>query len=140
MKENELRIGNYVSVTPHNEYDILQINQSELGSLIMMNTWERINQIPLTEEWLLRFGYELWDEKIVVNEYESYKRYVNYNLLGTSNHEVHIITSTYGNTNHVEYATSIDKDQRQYNWRMDYVHDLQNATFKETGIELTLKN
>lgn len=97
-----------------------------------------VKPIRLTEEWLIKFNYENWGITIS-NEYESYKRFVLHNFLSTSNHEVHIITSTYGGTNHIEYVTSIDENERQYNGRMEFVHDLQNAVYKETNKELSIK-
>ena len=49
MEEKELRIGNYVNI----EDTILRIDLQELyyNSSLM-------NPIPLTEEWLLKFGFE----------------------------------------------------------------------------------
>lgn len=49
MNEEELRIGNYVNI----EDTILRVDLQELyyNSSLM-------NPIPLTEEWLLKFGFE----------------------------------------------------------------------------------
>lgn len=55
--KNELMIGNYVSVTPHGKHDIMQLKEKDLENLIIFNTWDRIKPIPLTEEWLTKFGF-----------------------------------------------------------------------------------
>ena len=155
MKAHELRVGNIVrGIVKKRTRTIITADKIIVDSILDLgryggkinhhhDTWlldlENIQPIELTEEWLKDFGYENWGIE-TVNEYEKYQRFVKYNFVdGTSNHEVHIITSTYGDTNHIEYVTSIDKDERQYNGRMEFVHDLQNAVYKETGKELEYK-
>jgi hypothetical protein len=95
--------------------------------------------IPLTEEWLLKFGFENWGlGSLFNNKYESYNRYVLFNVLdGTSNFEIHYIKSTYGNTEDYEFVISCDEDER-LNWGSDikHVHQLQNLYFALTGEEL----
>ena len=49
MEEKELRIGNYVNI----EDTILSIDLQELYYNLSLMT-----PIPLTEEWLLKFGFE----------------------------------------------------------------------------------
>ncbi len=143
MKTSELRIGNCIKYG-NNPCIVKGINTDNFISCVWNNKdsiiWGEpvmdFEPFPLSEECLLEFGYEDWGV-VISNEHESYKRFVLHNFVdGTSNHEVHIITSTYGNTHHVEYVTSIDEDERQYNGRMEFVHDLQNAVYKETNIEL----
>lgn len=146
MKVTELRIGNLINL--YDDFNSQITGFTETGNVWFVKnpeynecSWHvsRLKPIELTEEQLIRFGYEDWGV-VISNEYESYKRFVLHNFLGASNHEVHIITSTYGNTNYIEYVTSIDNDERQYSGRMEFVHDLQNAVYKETGIELELCN
>lgn len=96
-----------------------------------------LEPIPLTEEWLLKLGYEFLGV-VESNQYESYKRYRIHNFIGDESIEVHIITSNYGGVKEVEYVTSIGVHARQYNGELKYVHQLQNAVFKETGKELTI--
>jgi hypothetical protein len=48
---NEIRQGNYVSITPFkNENDIIQLNEEEIERLYIFKNWDRIKPIPLTEE------------------------------------------------------------------------------------------
>lgn len=97
---------------------------------------EDCQPIPLTEEWLKKAGFENWGTK-VCNEYEKYERWVLHNIIdGTSNFEVHIITSIYGGRNDEQICFSIDNDERQYIHETDFVHNLQNAFKQATGFEL----
>lgn len=149
MKVEELRIGNYIffdgkictlnSITQHfNNGPYLFCVQCETGMFTYIDS-EDIEPIPITEDILLKLGFDKWDNK-KLNEFEYYQRFVMYNMIGgTSNYEMHKIHSSYGGEKETEYVTSIDSDERQYNWRMEYLHDLQNACFKETGEELKLK-
>ena len=89
----------------------------------------------------MKLGFEMWGV-IEVNEFESYKRYVLHNVVdGTSNYEVHIITSTYGNGNDkdIQICYSIDNDERQRIEETDYIHNLQNAYYLATSNKLTFK-
>jgi len=56
MKSNELRIGNYYD----NNGRIMTITPSVIQDVFES---ERVwcKQIPLTEEWLLKFGFNGWD-------------------------------------------------------------------------------
>ena len=74
MTANEVRIGNLLSV---GNYDVKVVEIHHLGVQVCdleetQDTWElfsdRIKPIPLTEEWLLKFGFticenEAWYEK-----------------------------------------------------------------------------
>ena len=56
MKVNDLRIGNYVKSKRHDLDVVTQVGKS--------NVWGKFNEdifpmpMPLTEEWLLKFGFE----------------------------------------------------------------------------------
>ena len=117
MKANELRIGNLVL----NDDSIEEVTLQHLDLLVHDNTY--FKPIPLTEEWLLKFGFEnLGEIKEVSN------RYVLFNVIdGTSNFELY----EYGN----EYDACID-DNSIYIHELKYVHQLQNLYFALTGKEL----
>ena len=149
MKANELRVGNYLFC--HRYLSIVQgVNSEVVIVLKCLNTLKviefgsnEIKPIPITEEWLLKFGFDNWGLGTQWNnEFESYVRYVRHNDLdGTSNFEIHYIKSTYGNSEHYQYFISCDEDDR-LNWGEDieYIHQLQNLYFALTGKELTIKN
>lgn len=113
MKANELRIGNYVDLGGMR--NLYQITDEILGCL-------NLNPIPLTEEWLLRMGFEKKED------------------------DLFIIKLTYNN-NSIKYS----KDYQTWVYYKDdndagcnsiadcqYVHELQNLYFALTKKELTI--
>ena len=136
MKPQELRIGNYVNFKDRNDIlfcEVIGIDKSgyihvvrNFNDSIQDDQPEVINDITpirLTEEWLIKFGFEkivntpiapIWDENIEYS-YEGYRfaqdMYGKWFLLGYS-----------WNTNH-----------------FGYVHQLQNLYFTLTGEELIIK-
>lgn len=109
---NELRIGNLVTykgkvvdVGIHTFHDLM------LG---LSDAWEYA-PIPLSEEWLLKFGFELYDDNGELKAGDRF--YTHPSFPGC-------LTTTF-----------------IYNWtdhRVQYVHQLQNIYFCLVGKELTL--
>ena len=135
VQANELRIGNYVQFQTSTVYQVDMLYKD----YEMLKHW---HSILITEEWLLHFGFELWkSSEHYSNERESYKRYVAYNVIGgTSNFEVHIVTSTYGNKEHTQLIVSIDEDERINNSvELEFIHQLQNFYFVLTGYEISIE-
>lgn len=133
MKAEELRIGNLVSnMNPRHNDSILTIES--IGDNHEVNVFYRkyllseLEPIPLTEEWLLKFGY---CKKIGARVGYGYDcghgimRVIQYNA------------TLY------QYRTWSNIDRLNgFSWnktRIDYVHQLQNLYFALTGEELTLK-
>lgn len=121
---NELRINNLVYYNnQHNEIGLItEIKTSLIPKIDYVGINNRIdvyyqtkhiNPIPLTEEWLLKFGFD--------NKYNKYK----FTIIpkGILNYEN---GRTYFNS-----WTILEKQP-------DYVHELQNLYFALTGEELTL--
>ena len=103
MKTKELRIGNWVETFE--------------GVIQIQNGWEidegnECQPIPLTEEWLLKFGFEYSD------------------LNGDSGLWKIPPFQIYGKYNQFIYEYALD---------VNYVHQLQNLYFSLTGEELTIK-
>ncbi len=111
MKAAELRIGNWVMYSSK-----IQVNENKIRECV--DHPDRFEPIPLTEEWLLKFGFindidEDWRNDILRlnadwNNEEGWFFYVNYNGLRPSEHIKH-------------------------------VHQLQNLYFALTGEELIIK-
>jgi hypothetical protein len=104
MKANELRIGNYV-------YDTL----GKVNTYIVKEPHNQVKPIPLTEEWLLKFGFErsgLYNVKDEVYVYD-------------------------------EYGLTDTGFEYRFNYtqiKLKYVNQLQNLYFALTGKELTFKS
>ena len=127
MKANELRIGNYV------KSDNLGIICTSVKSLYgfpectsIVNHSDRvidlsaIEPIPLTEEWLLKFGFEKESE-------------IHYSKT------VNGITYLYYTGTLGQVRKDIDENKILYLCEPKYIHSLQNVMFALTGEELTIK-
>ena len=124
MKATELRIGNHV----YNNYEkfitIRGLISNECFSDISGYSYEEIEPIPLTEEWLLKFGW-IWN-----NECNSYEKYPNGDA--RMNLSYRSINNSYTMFNYVLKAIIAE--------RIWYVHQLQNLYFALTSQELTINN
>lgn len=132
MEAQELRIGNYV----HVKYSRSGLKDSDVEltyesflRFLHLDISEIAHPIPLTEEWLIKFGFEFWCDELGIKAY--YKVYgVEYFCVATNG-----FWQLRGGLK--------DKDGA---WRMgnNYpfiksVHQLQNLYFALTNTELTIK-
>ena len=113
MKANELRIGNFYD---HNGF----VNEATPNTIeevwIAERSW--VKPIPLTEEWLLNFGFlKDLENDIFLN--------------------INAYAFLYWQNNRVEL---LDNDNNFMISHCDYVHQLQNLYFALTGKELTFKS
>jgi hypothetical protein len=120
MKANELRIGNYYygDVLFPSEYNVITANDLvELDSDPLDDYYQ---PLPLTEEWLLKFGFEKrnkTDDGIIFGV-------LNFTL---------IFCQTMDN----DFAYFLNGYHNDCN--LQYVHELQNLYFALTKKELTMK-
>lgn len=126
MKANELRIGNYVAIE-HCRYGEPYLTIESIG-LESVNYDFRaysvgeIKPIPLTEEWLVKFGFKLYPTG-------SYCKDINYDLylaIIYSDTPKEIWLNVYQDG--VENTTILK--------HIHYVHQLQNLYYALTGEEL----
>lgn len=113
MKANELRLGNLVLNGGSNIKDITPQTISDFDNKLIV-----LNPIPLTEEWLLKFGFEkqmMWTYAINII---GNKKLIYY--LGEKGWSV-------GNKNYSDFSN------------LNYVHQLQNLYFALTNQELEIK-
>lgn len=113
MKAVELRIGNYVKT----DNDLVIKSYSPEGLYNILKNIDEYKPIPLTEEWLLKFGF-------VSNPYED-----RYEL----RREYHI----YIEIDKTKGFTEIWCEKYPI---IKHVHQLQNLYFALTGEELTFKS
>jgi hypothetical protein len=111
MKANEFRLG--IWVTKRGITYIM--DEDELEVMFAARDYEDFKGVPLTEEWLLKFGFDKW--------FLDY----GFNLRG-------IICDIFYNVNTRELRINGD-----IKIPIEYVHQLQNLYFALTGEELTLK-
>ena len=118
MKASELRIGNKFYL-PNGE--IGTISYHEIRLLIVAMEKPNYNPIPLTEEWLIKFGFE---KSKVSSQFDKEKL-----TIQVSNElERHKKGRVYFN------SWAILEES------IKYVHQLQNLYFSLTGEELTFKS
>lgn len=122
MKANELRIGNLVIQSlPFGSDEILTVSLSNISSVDVSDNWF---PIPLTEEWLLKFGFENFDYGVHLE--------LNVDLV------LRLIISNGEYYPQLEKAPEFSSEEYQCIGleRLDYVHQLQNLYFTLTGNEL----
>ena len=114
MKATELRIGNYIMF--HN--DEILTTWEDIRFMITSRHQNKYHKpIPLTEQWLLKFGFE----KDFANDGFKFN-----NLILDSEERLHIIDRS-------RYGIIISRCVK-------HVHQLQNLYFALTGKELEIKN
>jgi hypothetical protein len=118
MQSKDLRIGNYIYDSAKNKHRITSINDLELGLGVHSITFRFAEHIPLTEEWLLNFGFTKSDGYIVGSETVPFYYFedLEYNLKS-------------GECMFENFTVNLDK-----------VHELQNLYFALYSEELELKH
>jgi len=121
MKANELRLGNLI------ETNIVQeVNIQHLEFLLNPDIKDKsvIKPIPLTEEWLQRFGFEFsW-----MSGQALIQKKIKYDLR---------FVRPYYKDNLGELVLDLRNDSTSLNTKVRYVHSLQNLYFALTGEELS---
>ena len=127
MEANELRIGNYVY--PFNE-DILIIGTDVIAKQIIkvcsddFKDTSKLKPIPLTEEWLVKFGF-----------YKGESKEHGYLWLKCKMGEMYVRPSYLGGFYWgFDYNNELDNQNN-----IKHVHQLQNLYFALTNEELTIK-
>jgi hypothetical protein len=123
LQANELRIGNRVEyildegkLNREEYYWHLNIINAEDILWLSKNYDTNYRPIPLTEKWLLKFGFK--------KESDSFYRKKESNLIEVLFHDNGImVTNQSVSLNHIQY-----------------IHQLQNLYFALTGFELTINN
>ena len=111
MRANELRVGNWVS-------------QYGLNFKLELEDFKKpnLNPIPLTEEWLLKFGFEEQGKSIIFSiEHQGMK----------------LVIDIYQGLNNIHL---VFENMSAPLIKIKYVHQLQNLFFALTGEELKLLN
>ena len=128
MKASELRIGNWLN----DGFFDFQVEAQDILIISDMPEGLHIKPIPLTEEWLMKFGFEL------IENASDYQYARNHNAYSYGSILIYIEKNeTRGN---VLLYVRQDKALCTFNESelMRYVHQLQNFCFAFTGEELTL--
>ena len=112
IEVRELRVGNYVS----NNVEVVKLTDEDLVYLLIYDNQHKAEPIPLTEKWLIDFGFE----KHKANGFWFMKNGICISVLG------------------VIELISWDRQAFKLKNEIKHVHQLQNLYFALTGEELTL--
>lgn len=123
IKSNELRIGNILN------YDTKEV-EGVVPTIIDCETPEAFNEfhshIPLSEEWLLKFGFKLSDDEIGYREWTH------------DGDDILVIRNDGGFDDYKNQSFYFEYDLFK-SVVIQYVHQLQSLFFALTGEELTIK-
>lgn len=120
MKANELRIGNWVEIIQPKKGIYTTVEQSTFST----NIENSFKPIILTEEWLLKFGFEFYETEKANNYIMKKSWRFTFPTEGKNKGSMYL---HYGNI--IWHNSS----------NMQYVHQLQNLYFALMGEELTIK-
>lgn len=121
MKAQELRIGNYIRLMlNHSDFNDICIELADFNLIANESRNHTYEPIPITEEWLLKFGFKRYVNEFRISVGEGLEFCVGDNSFFDISQEID------GEVEKV-YFTDIFK----------YVHQLQNLYFAITGEELT---
>jgi hypothetical protein len=117
MKANELRIGNYSLIDGQKIGRVVEIRENYLKvsykvdeqKRVSLIDIDRLKTIALTEEWLVKFGFEFINHSFRLHKF----------CINLKENEFYILTETH----------------RVF---LKYVHQLQNLFFALTGQELEI--
>jgi hypothetical protein len=123
MNANELRIGNWYNWYADSKYYQFQVEPKDFTHGNMPN----YEPIPLTEEWLLRFGFEKTEGGGNWN-FPLHEIFKDKNFFKVSKLD-----------NYFYWYNQVDDDYYSYMHNIQHVHQLQNLYFALTNEELTLK-
>lgn len=129
LRSQDLRIGNYVMFSNNSEiFKVTGISEfgldveNEVEEIYM--EYDNFEPIPLTEEWLLKFGFEITNNEGDKKDFE-YKTFYPFYL----------------SLDHDEVCLNYDTKSGYYcifydDKRLLFIHQLQNLYFALTGEEL----
>ncbi len=142
MRASDLRIGNIVDMGSEgigavSGYNLYQKSIHDNGGSVA-DYYHSFKPIPLTEEWLLKFGFGFTDYEIEDDFFEEDAGLLMRQFSKHYHDEIyHDLTLNSDNFNEFGIRTSFA--EVVLNGNCKYVHQLQNLYFALTGTELTIK-
>ncbi len=137
MDARELRIGNLVwsndGYFDRVEDIITEIEDMRVGTKYTQLPYTPIcdiEPIPLTEEWLAKFGFEIREKKYSLNYGGESMKYAFFEKDVKNPFILYF---------HGRFGFNINEGRKNGDYCIQYIHQLQNLFFALTGVELTLK-
>jgi hypothetical protein len=148
MEIKELRIGNIIQTVYEEILEVININSEGLDYLDLRKpTYKKIERhglkfcepIPLTQEWLLKFGFEPLPFANILNSYTKSigrNRILSVGNVSTPNEMIFLCEINATDDKKIDDAICI----RNYDYdKYTHVHQLQNLYFALTNEELIWK-
>lgn len=131
MTSKELRIGNIVNDPDGFQLTVTELGENVLGSEDSLHREDQVSGIPLTDDWLMRAGFEKCEPAFenCINPYWAKNAVV---LFFTETPPENTFLLATGFTHDGKYYASTTR------W-ITSVHELQNYYFACKGEELTFK-
>lgn len=138
--ENELRIGNWVQykdgdvsvIEAMPSKDVVCISGLTDSSINGIYELRFLQPIKLTEEWLIKFGFEKDENEFTLPKFKGFiKSYYDICVRCSKDFCDLVLTENLGNNE--TYSIILPQ-------KLKYIHQLQNLYFALTGLELELKN
>lgn len=135
IQGHELRLGNLIATEGLGlPQHVIELSQNTFVTNLKANTLQHYKNaipIPLTEEWLLKLGFnKVADKNKIANDKIVYGLFgIGFQLNLVVNHKWDVYTNWNNNKNYITANGAAVK----------YVHQLQNLYFALTGQELTLQ-
>lgn len=134
MESNELMIGNYITdvwASPGSFFQVKYIQRSCTYGADYKAAYENLTPIPLTEEWLLSFGFEKLPSETDSKYHGNNALNFGYPVLFLNRYE-YLATNSKGNSSGNLFLNGLKIECK-------YVHQLQNLYYALTGQKLTKK-
>ena len=137
MKAQELRIGNWIRLKSKNKFYQIDSGHDIEKIYDAPENFDAV-PIPLTEEWLIKFGFEKLSN-IDFNEFTK-KVYGKSIIKGNELHEEKVMIILPFNVCEIGvYNPNKDESSYLMDRNIECVHELQNLYFALTGEELLIK-
>lgn len=136
MKASELRIGNLVGVSWNNIFStVIEITTDDVKLKDGFATYNQLQPIPLTEEWLLKFGFKKYPDcrdTFQQQYYDSFQFEIDrFTIISFS------IVQGFPHLVDCNYNRRYRSEENKKEHLIKYVHQLQNLYFALTNEELT---
>jgi len=143
INTRELRIGNLLNLDFHGDSSVFEVGEISGDGVkhAHFSEWpdmETLSPIPLTEDWLLRFGFEKENKKTSIKHGVYFSKWINDYKYSFAYAEFREDWGFYHS-----YTDALkDEDNDRFDFiscGIKYVHQLQNLFYALTNTELTLK-
>lgn len=141
VKSTDLRVGNKVKQS----FATLTVVSVMRERLICTDfntthpcTYEFVDPVPLTEEWLTKLGFEKGELNWFKKSYTAFGEVEDFEERMALTHDVEVAVNTDSKKGCIINKTDKDQQGSSLKYNIQFVHQLQNLFFALTGEELII--